>query len=83
MVLFKKTVYANCRILRILIISLIIAVLLRGTALANVELDLGSAAGTPGDQVQIPIFLTNNTNGPAIAATSNEITYELTSTKGG
>ena len=56
MVLFKKTVYANCRILRILVISLIIAVLLRGTALANVELDLVNAEGVPGDEVQIPIF---------------------------
>jgi hypothetical protein len=68
-----KTVYSNGRIL---IISLIISVLLSGTALADVELDLGSAEGTPGDQVQIPIFLTNYTNGPAIAATSNEITYD-------
>ena len=68
-----KTVYAHGRIL---IISLIISVLLSGTALADVELDLGNAEGTPGDQVQIPIFLTNYTNGPAIAATSNEITYD-------
>jgi hypothetical protein len=72
-VLFMKKV---CIHGRLLIISLFIAILLSGTALADVELDLGSAEGMPGDQVQIPIFLTNYLNGPIIVATSNEITYD-------
>ena len=59
------------------------SVLLSGTALADVQLDLGSAPLYPeeedifpGDEVQIPIFLTNYPNGPIIVATSNEITYD-------
>jgi hypothetical protein len=76
-----KTVYGNGRII---IISLILAVLLSGSALAtDVQLDLGSAPlypddekVYPGDEVQIPVFLTNYYNGPIIAATSNEITYD-------
>ena len=75
-----KTVYSNGRIL---LISLIIALSLIGTALADVQLDLGSAPlypeeedVFPGDEVQIPIFLSNYPNGPIIVATSNEITYD-------
>lgn len=64
------------KIIYFVMLILVFSVFLSGTALADVELDLGSAEGTPGDQVQIPIFLTNYTNGPAIAATSNEITYD-------
>ena len=66
-----------------LIISLILVVFLSGTALADVQLDLGSAPLYPeeedifpGDEVQIPIFLSNYPNGPIIVATSNEITYD-------
>jgi hypothetical protein len=33
-----------------------LAVLLSGTALAGVALDLGNAEGMPGNEVQIPIF---------------------------
>jgi hypothetical protein len=75
-----KTVYSNGRIL---LLSLIIALSLIGTALADVQLDLGSAPlypeeedVFPGDEVQIPIFLSNYPNGPIIVATSNEITYD-------
>ena len=75
-----KTVYSNGRIL---LISLIIALSLIGTAMADVQLDLGSAPlypeeedVFPGDEVQIPIFLSNYPNGPIIVATSNEITYD-------
>ena len=65
-----------------LFISLILVVFLSGTALADVQLDLGSAPLNPedqvlpGDEVQIPIFLSNYPNGPIIVATSNEITYD-------
>ena len=75
-----KTVFS---LVRILLIFLIIAVSLTGTALADVELDLGSAPlypeeedVFPGDEVQIPIFLTNYPGGPIVVATSNEITYD-------
>jgi hypothetical protein len=72
-----KTVYSNGRIL---IISLIISVLLSGTALSEVNLGLGSASGNPGDEVNIPIYLANITGpeAPVIVATSNEITYDST-----
>ena len=67
----------------ILVISLILAVFLSGSALADVELDLGSAplypdeeSVFPGDEVRIPVFLTNYNNGPIVAATSTEIIYD-------
>jgi len=68
-VVMKKAIYFAMLIL-------FYSVFLSGTALADVGLDLGSASGNPGVEVQIPIFLSNYPNGPIIVATSNEITYD-------
>jgi hypothetical protein len=80
-----KTAYGIGR--AIVLIAIILSVIINGTALAGVRLDLGSAPADPGvspdvypgDTVEIPLYLSNYAEDPPVViATSTEITYDST-----
>jgi hypothetical protein len=57
------------------VIALILTISLCGTAWAAPELDMGSDSARPGEEVTIPIYLTNEM-GTEIAGASTDITYD-------
>jgi hypothetical protein len=56
------------------VIALLLTISLCGTAWAAPDLDMGSDSARPGEEVTIPIFLTNET-GTVVAGASTDITY--------
>ena len=59
------------------VIALILTISLCGAAWAAPDLDMGSDSVRPGEEVTIPIFLTNET-GTVVAGASTDITYDST-----
>jgi len=57
------------------VIALLLTISLCGTAWAASELDMGSDIARPGEEVIIPIFLTNEM-GTVVAGASTDITYD-------
>ena len=57
------------------VIALILTISLCGTAWAAPDLDMGAGSVRPGEEVTIPIFLTNTT-GTLVAGASTDITYD-------